>query len=216
MKLFYTYLWLREDGSPYYVGKGTEGRAFRKHRVGKCPSLDRVIIQEFPDEQSAFFAEMFLIALYGREDLGTGKLLNLTDGGENPPNHSGIKRSAETRKRLGAWTRTLEIRQRMAAGIRAHYDKDTRLVGQRFGRLLVLSREGVDKHGASLWKCACDCGVIKTVVGQSMKQGHTKSCGCFSRDRMIEMHKDKARRHEISAKGGRAAAAVRWGKKEVV
>ncbi len=86
MKVFYTYLWLREDGDPYYVGKGSGSRAFeqRRHRFPPPPK-ERILIQEFPDEASSFAAEMFLINFYGREDLCTGTLLNLTDGGENPP-----------------------------------------------------------------------------------------------------------------------------------
>jgi hypothetical protein len=83
---YYTYLWLREDGTPYYVGKGSGNRAFvrRSHRFPP-PPRDRILIQEFPDELSTFAAEVFLIEFYGREDLGKGRLLNLTDGGENPP-----------------------------------------------------------------------------------------------------------------------------------
>jgi hypothetical protein len=77
---FYTYLWLREDGTPYYVGKGQGKRAFRK----SSPNRDRIVIQEFPDEDSAFFAEKLLIAFYGRKDNGTGVLRNLSDGGEGP------------------------------------------------------------------------------------------------------------------------------------
>jgi hypothetical protein len=76
---FYTYLWLREDGTPYYVGKGKGNRAIRK---GSPTDLDRVLIQEFPCEADAFSAEKFLIAYYGRKDNGTGILRNLTDGGE--------------------------------------------------------------------------------------------------------------------------------------
>src|SRR5271157_4888822 len=87
---FYTYLWLREDGSPYYVGKGTGSRAFRKG----CPPHERIIVQDWPSEDDAFEGEKMLIAYYGRKDQGTGCLRNLTDGGEGG---SGI--SEETRRR---------------------------------------------------------------------------------------------------------------------
>ena len=82
--MFYTYLWLREDGTPYYAGKGKALRGFTSsgHRV-KCPKDSaRIIVQEWPSETDAFNAEKFLIAYYGRLDLGTGCLRNLTDGGE--------------------------------------------------------------------------------------------------------------------------------------
>ena len=83
--MFYTYLWLRQDGTPYYVGKGTGNRAFWRHgRKGAKPPNDasRVLIQEFVSEQDALFAETFLISYYGRKDLGMGYLRNLTDGGD--------------------------------------------------------------------------------------------------------------------------------------
>ena len=85
--IFYTYLYLREDGTPYYVGKGHGRRAFRKHRF-PVPSHDRIIVQEFLSEEDALFAECFLIALYGREDLAAGRLLNLTDGGDGVSGNS--------------------------------------------------------------------------------------------------------------------------------
>ena len=76
---FYTYLWLRKDGTPYYVGKGRMLRAYRK---GSPSGVGRILIQEWPDEQLAFENEVRLIALYGRKDLGTGTLNNRTNGGE--------------------------------------------------------------------------------------------------------------------------------------
>src|SRR5258708_37388601 len=81
---FYTYLWLREDGTPYYVGKGSGDRAFYKenHKVNPPPSKDYIIIQEHEDSEEALFAEKFLISYYGRKDLHTGILVNLTDGGD--------------------------------------------------------------------------------------------------------------------------------------
>lgn len=79
--IFYTYLWLREDGTPYYVGKGTRYRAFAEHRIAK-PPVDRILLEPHISEADAFESEKFLIAYYGRLDLGTGCLRNLTDGGE--------------------------------------------------------------------------------------------------------------------------------------
>lgn len=96
---FYVYIWLREDGTPYYVGKGCKDRAFKRHRIGLAPPRVRIIIQHFLNEDDAFEAEKFLIAYYGREDQGTGRLLNLTDGGENPPNATGLKRRPESIKK---------------------------------------------------------------------------------------------------------------------
>jgi hypothetical protein len=93
-KTFYTYLWLREDGTPYYVGKGHGKRAIRK---GSPKNLDCIIIQEHESESAALFAEKFLIALYGRKDLGTGILRNRTDGGEGT---CGCSPSKETRAKL--------------------------------------------------------------------------------------------------------------------
>ena len=99
MKRFYTYLWLREDGTPYYAGKGSGRRAFVKdgHVVSVPADAERIIIQEWPDETSAFAGERFLIEFYGRLDLGTGCLRNLTNGGEGS---SGTICSEETRRKL--------------------------------------------------------------------------------------------------------------------
>src|SRR5208282_2004687 len=81
--IFYTYLWLREDGTPYYVGKGTRRRAFEKHTIiGTPPSNNRILLEPHTTEEEAFKAEIFLIAYYGRKDIGTGILRNLTDGGD--------------------------------------------------------------------------------------------------------------------------------------
>lgn len=95
---FYSYLWLRVDGTPYYAGKGSLRRCFGKfsHRLPRPPK-DRIIIQEFETESDAFFAERFLISFYGRKDLGTGCLRNLTDGGEGV---SGRKLPIESVERI--------------------------------------------------------------------------------------------------------------------
>jgi hypothetical protein len=86
---FYTYLWLRKDGTPYYVGKGCGKRAWQSTPRHRPPNdVSRILIQEFPSEKDAFTAERFLIAYYGRKDLRAGILINLTDGGEGLSNPS--------------------------------------------------------------------------------------------------------------------------------
>jgi NUMOD3 motif len=95
---FYTYLWLREDGTPYYVGKGSGYRAFRK---GGPEDRTRILLQEFPDEESAFAAEMLLIEFYGRAHLGAGCLHNITDGGRTgTAGMLGHTHSAATKRRM--------------------------------------------------------------------------------------------------------------------
>lgn len=55
-------------------------------------------------------------------------------------------------------------------------------VGKRFGRLLVLKRMANNSFGQTRWKCQCDCGNTKTIIGYSLKTGITKSCGCLQKE----------------------------------
>src|ERR1700677_3166210 len=98
-RTFGTYLYLREDGTPYYVGKFSDKRrSFSKqHSVHVPPNESNILLQSFPSESDAFAAEMFLIAYYGRKDLNTGILLNRTDGGPGIVNPG-----PDTRKKMGA------------------------------------------------------------------------------------------------------------------
>lgn len=56
------------------------------------------------------------------------------------------------------------------------------LTGQRFGRLLVKTRSGTHKLGGAIFECTCDCGNVVQVRAQSLRQCHTKSCGCLNSD----------------------------------
>lgn len=56
------------------------------------------------------------------------------------------------------------------------------LTGQRFGRLTVIAIHGKDKRGKLLWLCRCDCGNTSTVRPYNLKNGNTKSCGCFQKE----------------------------------
>jgi hypothetical protein len=57
---------------------------------------------------------------------------------------------------------------------------------KKFGRLLVVARALNDKHARSRWHCICDCGVTMITLGSSLRNAHTKSCGCLQREIMID------------------------------
>ncbi len=59
------------------------------------------------------------------------------------------------------------------------------LVGQRFGRWLVISHQG-KRYAEQFWLCRCDCGVERIVIGGTLKKGTSKSCGCLSIEKLTK------------------------------
>lgn len=55
------------------------------------------------------------------------------------------------------------------------------LTGQKFGRLTVIKR-APNKNGRTAWYCQCECGNEKIVISKSLKDGNTKSCGCYHKE----------------------------------
>lgn len=87
------YVWRRPDGTPFYVGIGSDRRPWRKQRNRRVNSIRKSversggevaveIVAEYETAEEALAEEVRLIEQYGRMDLGTGTLANMTPGGD--------------------------------------------------------------------------------------------------------------------------------------
>lgn len=75
--------------------------------------------------------------------------------------------------------------------------KVVNIIGQRFGRLVVLENTNQKAHGSTVHKCVCDCGNIILVPNSYLTGGHTKSCGCLSRETHTTHGKSDTRLYSI-------------------
>lgn len=54
--------------------------------------------------------------------------------------------------------------------------------GEKFNRMTLVSRVGVNKHGSTTWLCRCDCGVEKVTPSSPIVAGRIQSCGCLLKE----------------------------------
>lgn len=101
---YYIYIHYNKiTNEPFYVGKGKDDRAWKKtsrniywKNIVKKYGYYIEILEKDLFEEDAYVKEKELILFYGRRDLGTGCLVNMTDGGDG---HTG-------------WVMTDEIREK--------------------------------------------------------------------------------------------------------
>jgi hypothetical protein len=101
---YYTYAYLREDRTPYYIGKGSGRRIYENkgRPCGKPKDKSRIIfLKQNLTEEEAFEHEIYMIAVFGRKDLGTGILYNKSDGGEGNSGYKHTEKNKEIFKGYG-------------------------------------------------------------------------------------------------------------------
>lgn len=67
-------------------------------------------------------------------------------------------------------------------------------IGKTYCRLTIISGQGHNRHGQIIVKCRCACGNETISVLDSVVSGHSRSCGCYRRERTIEV----STRHSLS------------------
>jgi len=110
---FYTYAYLREDKTPYYIGKGQTRRAYQqKGKPCRVPKdkIRIIFLKQNLTEAEAFKHEIYMIAVLGRKDLGAGILYNKTNGGEGC---SGYKHTDETLEEMKSRKHSEKTKQKM-------------------------------------------------------------------------------------------------------
>lgn len=81
-------------------------------------------------------------------------------------------------------------------------EKGEDFTGKKFGKLTVLCR---DAGRFGYWICVCECGGRKSIVGHSLREGNTRSCGCIHRERASEVGtRTVAKNSEVQIQTNRA------------
>ncbi len=76
------------------------------------------------------------------------------------------------------------------------------LTGQKFGRLTVIRRAENNKQQRTRQLCRCSCGVIKTVDTRNLRSGAIVSCGCYRKEKILDVVKQLAKDKREAAKSG--------------
>jgi hypothetical protein len=177
---FYVYAYLRENLTPYYIGKGKGNRAWVKGNGEVYPPINQRRIRILRDnltETEAFALEIALILQYGRKDIGTGILRNKSNGGEGP---SGAVRSNATRIKMSMAHKNKKLtdshKKKLSEAHRgktltAEHKEKIRLSGlKRFidtKERQKVSRPGAENPNASVWKITKPDGTTFYVTGLS-------------------------------------------------
>jgi hypothetical protein len=133
----YTYGLYRKDGTIFYVGIGTKQRVYKHFNVKTkdgnklklaviskdgSENIEVKILKWFDTKEQAAKLEVELVNYFGRRDIGTGILTNLTAGGEGVKDESPESKLKRMSKMIGT-KRTDEQKARMKAGFMEAHSK---------------------------------------------------------------------------------------------
>jgi hypothetical protein len=115
--MYYTYAYLREDKTPYYIGRGKHHSGYKYHRMsqkhtcGIPPQERRIVLKDNLTREQAIKHEEYMIDLFGLVWDESGVLRNHirnSCGGS----HKGRKLSQETKQKM-----SLAMKKRWESGV---------------------------------------------------------------------------------------------------
>jgi len=161
----------KSDNEIFYIGIGNNKRPyikgtrsnFWKNEVNKHDYNIEILTNNLTWE-NAQEAEIQLIKLYGRRDLGLGHLINLTDGGDGSP---GTIVSDETKLKLSKIlkefyknTKHHSLGKKLnTEHYRRNFGKDNWMYGKSIfkGGLSKNSKKVINIETEEIWDCVVDC-----------------------------------------------------------
>ena len=182
---YYVYMYVRNNGVPYYVGMGKKNRAYHKHMRGRqtfTPTdVNRIVIAETKLTQvGAWAIERRLIRWWGRKKDG-GTLINIHPGGPsyapagddhysrvNPPSREiidkraaalrGVPKSASHRANISKGRRGIVFTDQQVEKIRQARLGTTQSDHTKQKRIATMSTLKWYNNGITSCRCATDPG----------------------------------------------------------
>jgi len=163
---YYTYAFLREDKTPYYIGKG---RGKRIHKGGRTikPPKDKsriLLLKKGLTEAEAFKHEVYMIFVLGRKDLGTGILRNRTNGGEGT---SGHVKSEKCKKKMSV----------KHSGEKHPQYGNTGALSTTGKANIAIKPDGTQRHFGSGCEAARELGIDQSHLSKYARSGHVLTQG---------------------------------------
>lgn len=151
-KIYYVYEWIRLDtNEPFYVGKGKEGRAYRKNRgnnrhfnniVNKLPTAVYILHNNLT-ELEALEYEIYYIDYY-KNKIGFD-LVNITNGGEGV---SGLKHTDYNKKKYSLMFTGIDIEKEKENIINLYENNNMSMI--EIGKIYNISKTTIKRY-LQLW-----------------------------------------------------------------